>query len=303
MSTKELEEIFEELVSVYHDLKAEVIVSELLKNSSMAKDEFVVHTKSTFSRPHRRDIIDIGNTDDGILNLNLSRNGLYDRLPEGLFHSQDTSKGERDYASLRKKYKLEEQEARHFFAPFENEFFLQKLNNTINEEVLINDFLNLSDDFLIKFWNIGKNIPSKYVIKLIKLLPFSYKIAGDLELTKLCLENILNKKVTIRRKNVLKKTRQNRKEKSFSTLGENFTLSETSDSIYASLLEIEIGLIEENTIDDYTKKDGILNFINVFCDYFMPLEFEIKTHLLINNKTGFTLNNEREPIMGLTTQI
>jgi len=304
MNTAELEQIFEELISVYQNLKAEVVVAELKKNTTIHEDDIIIKNKSTFRRSHRRDILDVGNIDKGNkLHINLSRNGLYDRLPEGLFHAKDTSKGTIGYHELRKTYKKEENKARHFFSPLENEFFSQKLKIENKEQDLLNNFLNLDDEFLINFWKVDASIPKKYLLKLLKLLPYSYKIAGDIELTSLCLENIINKKVTIKKTFNLKATNNRKSNSTDNYLGTNFTLTNEFDPFLQPVYQVEIGPVLEDNIEKYLKKDSFLKFLNVFYDYFFPMEVEIKTSFKVNLKDGFLLSKEKEPIMGLTTLI
>ena len=303
MNSSELEYIYEELLEVFNNVKAEAIIAELQKNTSIKDEDLVIENKSTFRRSHRRDIINIGSIDEGILNINLSRNGLYDHLPEGLFHSKDTSKGRIAYPELRKSYKKEEQEARHFFSPLENEFFYQKLKIENKEQDLFNNFINLEDEFLIDFWKVDSSIPKKYLSKLIKLLPFAYKIAGDLELTRLCLEEVLNLNVKI-----LKKYSPNTIDSRISNnddnhLGTNFTLTNDQDTISQPFLNVEIGPIQESSIEEFIKKDGVTKFLNVFYNYFFPVEVEIKTTYKVNHQDGFLLNREKEPIIGLSTVI
>ena len=79
MKSENLEEIFNQLLKVYANLKAEVLIAEIQSNFDLSDDDFLIANQSTFSRAYRRDIIDT----DGIINknkltLNLSRNGLYD---------------------------------------------------------------------------------------------------------------------------------------------------------------------------------------------------------------------------------
>lgn len=304
MNTDELEAIFEELISVYQNLKAEVIVADLKKNTTIHEDDIIIKNKSTFKRSHRRDILDFGNVDeDGKLHINLSRNGLYDHLPEGLFHTKDTSKGSIGFSELRKTYKEEESKARHFFSPLENEFFSQKLKIESKEQDLLNNFLNLEDEFLIKFWKVDASIPKKYLLKLLKLLPYSYKIAGDLELTSLCLENIINKKVKIKKVYSPKTTFKRKLNSTDNYLGTSFTLTNKKDSILQPVYQVEIGPVLEDNIEDYLQKDGFTKFLNVFYDYFFPIEVEIKTSFKVNLKDGFLLSKEKEPIIGLTTLI
>ena len=169
MKAKALEIIFEELISVYENLKAEVLIAEIQENSDITIDGFVIANKSTFSRSYRRDIINVDNLlYDDLLTLNLSRNGLYDTLPEGLFHEQQVSGGAQSYTDRRKVVKEEEQDARLFFAPLESEFFYQRLQVERNERALLDDFYNLKDDFLMNFWKLDINIPKHYILKLIK---------------------------------------------------------------------------------------------------------------------------------------
>lgn len=303
MTSAQLEQIFEELVQVYDNVKAEVIVAELQKTTNISQEDIIINNQSTFRRSHRRDIINIGSIDDNILNLNLSRNGLYDHLPEGLFHAKDTTKGRVSFPDLRKSYKKEEKEARHFFSPLENEFFNQKLEIENNERDLFNNFLNLDDKFLIDFWKIDDTIPKKYLSKLIKLLPFAYKIAGDLELTKKCLEEILDKNVKITKKYSPNPVELRNLNKDDNCLGTSFTLSKKTDYISQPYYNVEIGPIDEENVEDYIKEDGVLKFVNVFYDYFFPIEVQIKTKLNVSYKNGFLLREDYEPIIGLTTVI
>ncbi|WP_452219802.1 hypothetical protein [Lacinutrix salivirga] len=303
MNTKELEHIFEELLSVYQNLKAEIVVAELQKNSSLTQDNLVVKNKSAFRRSHRRDILNLGSIEDNTLFLNLSRNGLYDQLPEGLFHTKDKTNSKTSYPELRKTYKKEEEEARHFFLPLENEFFNQKLNIEKKEQELLNNFINLDDNFLIDFWKIDQSIPKKYLLKLLKLLPYAYKIAGNIELMELCLKNILNKKVKINKTYNPNPISNRNLVTDEVVLGTNFTLTKKNNTILQPYYQVEIGPIEEEEIIDFISKDGILKFVNVFYDYFFPIEVSVKTKLKVINNDGFLLNQDKQPIMGLSTTL
>ena len=306
MDTETLENIFAELIGVYENLKAEVIIAEIQENSEITADDFVIANKSTFSRPYRRDIIDVDNLlNDNMLTLNLSRNGLYDTLPEGLFHAPQSEKAGSSFSAYRQTVKQQEQDTRSFFAPIENEFFLQRLRIECNERALLDNFYNLNDEFLIDFWNIDKRIPEDYILKLIKLLPHSYKIAGDIELTRLSLEKILGEQVSMR------KTYSENKGISAEKKGVNNELHLGVDSVLLSdknevlspILEVTIGPISEKKINNYLKKDGVLKFINTFYDYFVPMEIEVITKITVDNEVGFLLDQEKSPIMGISTQI
>ncbi len=299
METEEFINVFEELTSVYENLKAEVIVSEVLRNSNSEID-FLIHNNSTFSRSYRRDVINIEKLEEErALLLNLSRNGIYDSLPEGVFHSKGQPK-EDSYTAKRKRFKNEEKSARAFFSPIENELFNQRLNIEKKERHLLENFYSLKDDLLIDFWKIDKGIPKSYILKLIKLLPYTYKIAGDLELTRLSLEKILNVDVQFNKKleSEVSVKKQERKQ-----LGIDFVTQSKNSSIFQPFLEVVVGPIKEIEIDEYIKNDGVLKFINVFYDYFIPLELDVITKFSVDKKEGFVLSEERHPTMGISTII
>ncbi|MGJ8667123.1 MAG: hypothetical protein ACSHW7_12210 [Patiriisocius sp.] len=305
MEKSTFEKISEELNSLYENIKAEVVVSELEKNSDAVASDFIIQNKSTFSRPYRRDILNI----DSLINidkitLNLSRNGIYDTLPEGFFHKPKAKQGADDYLSKRKEFQEQEQEARTFFAPLENEFFYQKFKIEKKERELLNDFYNLNDDFLIDFWDLDTSISAEYRLKLIKLLPYNYKIAGNFELTRRCLEEILNIPV------LFKETYSNSQEilkvatqKSELILGVDTLLDCEQNLIFYPELHVTIGPIPMYEIDEFLRKDGVQKFIMLFFEYFVPVEIQVITKFTVDNKEGFLLNNENAPIMGISTQI
>ena len=308
MKAEALENIFTELIAVYENLKAEVLIAEILENSDITVDDFVIANKSTFSRSYRRDIISVDNLlYDNMLTLNLSRNGLYDTLPEGLFHVQSVNKDAKSYIAQRKTVKQEEQDARLFFAPLESEFFYQRLNVECSERALLDDFYNINDDFLLNFWKVDLNIPERYILKLIKLLPYSHKIVGDFELTRLSLQKMLNEKVSFNKTykkqiNAENGGKNNNGEIGYQ-LGVDTVLDGSANELLNPVLEVTIGPVSENNINKYLKKDGVLDFINTFYDYFIPMEVEVTTKFTVNNEIGFLLDETNAAIMGISTHL
>ncbi|WP_149274981.1 hypothetical protein [Pareuzebyella sediminis] len=308
MKNAPIEAVYNELNSVYENLKAEILVAEIEENTEVSIEDFVVHNKGTFSRAYRRDVIRFDDVQhENKITLNLSRNGLYDILPEGLFHRPYVGQGREAYGSRRKMLKKEEQDARLFFAPLENEFFYQRVEIEQKERALIHQFYSPGNDFLINFWRLDKAMPNRYLLKLLKLLPHSDKITGDLEMARGCLEKTLEEKVVFRKKYV---ERHGHKPEEFQTrlttgfrLGVDSVLSGVQTKILEPLLEITIGPIPENKIANYFKKNGVMKFIKTFCDFFLPLEFEIDTKIIVQKEFGFVLSNTSETRIGLSTYL
>ena len=82
----------EELIqNVFYDIKAEAVIADLIENG-LKPDEFVAINKGIFKRRYARDIDSINSlkleNTQSISAFNLNRDGLYDSLPEGLFHKK-----------------------------------------------------------------------------------------------------------------------------------------------------------------------------------------------------------------------
>ncbi|MFD0862846.1 hypothetical protein ACFQ1M_11590 [Sungkyunkwania multivorans] len=306
MKNEEVHRVYEELCSFYQGLKAEVIVAEALKKSKLTINYFDIYNKSTFARSYRRDIVDFElNTLDKSadrIRLNLARNGIYDKLPEGLFHEQVKGGEEVEFSQVRAKNKTQEKEARDFFAPLENEFFLQKVNVEENERKFIDKFTDLNDRFFYDFWQLDERLPKRYTSKLLKLLPYAHQIAGNLEVMAVCLERILGERTEITRNDKTVKFR-GESNKVTRQLGLNMTLGLDETRVRYPAVDIIIGPIKKENVEVFVLKET-RRFIEVFCDYFLPLEFEYDIVVEVSEKeNNFVLEATNNPRMGLTTAI
>lgn len=293
-----LEEIVKELNSLYFDIKAESIAIELEKKG-LYRENILIENKSSFTRPYRRDLLKTRKHHTQTkLFLELSRNGIYDSLPEGFFHKNKDPKGA-SYGLKRKKKKDEESNSRLFFSPIENELFNQVINIENKERELLDNFYDTDNDFLLKFWELKDYINNRYVIKLLKILPHSHKIAGDLKITQLCLEKILEEKVSITK--TFEKVEVNKSEEKI--LGVSFIAETSKTNVAIPLIEFKIGPIDNEKLHFFYKDKEINEFLELFYSYFLPLEFKIKTQFLSYEKQEFILSEKGAPIMGVSTKI
>jgi hypothetical protein len=301
MRPEKLYEIFNHLLKFNKKIKAEVLLSELQNNSDITAEDYVISNKSTFTRAYGGDVITAHlNGDKDNLTVDLARNGLYDSLPEGLFHKQAISKDTKSYIDRRKIVKEEELASRSFFSPIENEFFLQRLQIEQNERNLLNGFGHLKNDFLFDFWEIHTDMPKKYAVSLITLLPFCHKIVGDLELTQLSLEKILGEKVQIERTSELLVNKEKDNEIAIS-LGHDTILESNEYGIRVPALEFTIGPILTENIDRYLNEYKLYEFLDVFYDYFVPMEMEVKTKLVVDKEGEFLLGETNKSILGFSS--
>jgi len=270
--TKNLAEAIKANIS---DIRAEVIMADLA-DRGMDADKMLVACKGLFRRNYEKDVANV-HFDQVVdyLVFQLSRDGLYDLLPEGLFHEMCiyNSLGSEERRNQFARQKQEEANARKFFLPYENEFIHQRVR--IEQEII-----HLHKDPLGAFKSLFSRksvFPDDYHRRFLKFFAFSDEIKGNIELTAAVLSEILEKKVVARNYYGAMKidgpggTGSN-------ILGENFI---SSDGFNENQLYWEFSIvIEENAeMDRYADMDKgfIQALISRFYDTFVPFEIETVT--------------------------
>jgi len=287
-----------------HDIKAEVIVAEIIENG-LSPADIVIIPDGSFKRKYSRDVAyaEVIKSENGqkVLGIHVSRDGLYDSLPEAVFHNQSTQPltSGHEMAKLSKKQKIEEKEARLFFLPFENEISFHQIQIEMEERKILRRFSeNLFDDIYPKFWNLDRSLPKKLVSRFVLLLHLTYKILGNLDLTAKCLGIILDEEVKI---NVIRSSHSKKDLPGFNgnkafglgstSLGENFICGDySSDS--DPIMEFVIGPLKNSSIEDYLENGSYSRFLNCYYGFFIPAEMEAITTINVSEaQQQFTLND------------
>lgn len=179
------------------DLKAETLTAHLL-DDKVALD---INLSDYFKRRFSKDITQIReDSQDGVkLEVHLSRRSFYNIFPERFFHTSFSSTPfvETMVADYKNR-KLEEEQVRKFFKPLEVEFFLHRVAIEKEED---ETFQSLGNPDLVAFltdlWHLDADIPVKMAAKILKTIPFMYKIAGNLPLLQRILANIIEEQIEI----------------------------------------------------------------------------------------------------------
>jgi len=308
---KSLEDLVREIESISFDIRAEVVANELIAGNNLLEDEIMISNQGQFSRAHRSDILGATIQDDNydkqeFLNILLSRDSIYDTLPEGLVHSLSENNADKSVGQMireHKHQKRQEAEARNFFAPFENEIFHFRTKiESVERDFLYK--LNGSKplEFFYDFWGLPHIYPAVLVSKFIQILPYAYKIVGDIDLACRCLSSIIEEKVSF----TTTTSKEHSDEGEQNILGENrlgVDLIVGKDYMDYSLnVTIEIGPIANKPFYHYINNGEIKIFIDCFCEHFFPMEVEIKTVLLMDHETE-EFNFNKLPVLGYTTRI
>ena len=240
------------------DYLAEVIVSHLLSEKRADMASVVIRLAGVFRRFYSRDVEKIvprsNDSSQKEWDVFVHREGLYDILPEGFFHttSKKYFKDHQETIAEFHLHRIQEKNARQFFMPLEQEFY----RHLIDKEIYEQDFYFSPESIreFMDFYNLNNLALNQYQkAALFFIMPFLSYIAGNLKLTETCFEIILQERVQIRQnqKMALRDYAGNVPLLNNSKLGFDSILGNTySDG--NSLLKIEIGpLLKSNDFMEY----------------------------------------------------
>lgn len=272
------------------ETKAEIQLATELKEG-LSLNDFVIKPLGVFRRTAAKDIESIttvhsekDNSEKIVLQLN--RNGLYDLLPEGLFHQPANRKAFKSTKEALEEIDdqlAKEASARKFFLPLEQEFFLSRLLVELEERKYFVSLGNISFNHIFKqFWGLFPELTIKQATNLMYLLPLAHDIAGDKTKTISCFESILGEPVSITFGDALAIKANNVKIATTKQvrLGDDFVMGDTFTELIASA-NINIGPISNSSLVDYLpggKREKLLQFLlNNFIpfDWDLVLNFEI----------------------------
>lgn len=293
------------------DVRAEVLLAQAM-DGGLRKKEFLAQADSFFYRTYVHDLYKV-NVDDqdvyaSFLKLHLSRQGLYDILPEGIFFQRNgDNKKLKSAIEMAEEYRInkkKEVETRKFFAAFEDEFFYQTILNEIEENNLLQGLQSgWLKEYFVDFWKLPQDIPSQAALILVMFLPFVHTITGDTNITANALQKILNEPVNIKLVYKFDTVANN----DHNILGENdlgnqFVCGENIKEQYPLLL-INIGPLEKTYASDYIENGQYYSLLNTFYNFFIPANAEISTNIILKSTAEkLILNtNEAAPLLGISS--
>jgi hypothetical protein len=292
------------------DIKAEVQIL-LAREKGLWEEHYLTSSIYRFRREYSRDIVDSQIREDANkqshLEINLSRTGIYDQLPEGLFFRDNTRRRATvaDLALDYKTNKKKEADIRKFFQPFDHDIFLQRLTIEEEENLLLEGLQSgILNDYFIRFWNLPASIPRQLLSPLILLLPYASKIAGDLDLTARSLQQILKEDVHISKRHLVTQ------DATFpspamgeGTLGFDMVCGDCFWE-HTSVFEIRIGPLRASTISEYLEDGKRFNLLETFTRFFVPAGVETVVDIVVTReKSEMTLKPGAEPILGFSSYL
>ncbi|MBX0289471.1 hypothetical protein K3G63_03430 [Hymenobacter sp. HSC-4F20] len=300
------------------DLRLEVVLADLLAHGYRF-DEFVIRPVSLFARRYRADIGTVSEEQaerwqDPKTVVEVHREGLYDALPQQLFHhpGNPNQQGVRSMIEDIQAQRRREKSTRRFFAPFEQEFYRFRV---LLEEEERHYMTSISgqwyNEVLARFWELDRQLPAQHIATLLYLLPLAHRIVGDLPRTQQVFESILGVPVRLRPVAPLHFSPETLPAGStaqgatlgFGELGRDFVLSggyqETLPALEISLLQLSTAELEVY-LDATTWQSQVLELL---CRYFIAFETDVvMRYEMTPSSESFVLSDTGDTaVLGYTT--
>lgn len=302
-----IDKFFSELSDNLYDIKGEALVNQALQQH-LHPDDFVVGHDGRFYREYRNDLYAIDRIEDSwrheLVQLHLSRSGLYDLVPEGLFHQpfndRKSNNSAADMAAHSRQDRKKEMAARKFFQPVENSFFRQRLQLEKEEENLLAGMdSGLLNDYFFEFWEFPPALNKTSAMLLVLLLPYAHAIAGNIQLMQDCLEILLQEKVVITpvsAGDLLAPDGPN--SLGIGELGNDLVCGHTFQEDYPCL-QYTIGPLQNTKPAEYCAGGENDLLLQVFNSYFAPVEADIVINVEIDRANALIQLDETDsPILG-----
>lgn len=267
------------------DFKAEVIAAELVE-TGIAPQLIIIAPLGAFKRPFRKDVDSVKEDVLGYDNkeyylVYTCQEGIYDMLPEGLFHnpiSDKSNKSKEEIIEEIRRHRKEEKEARRFFLPFEATINGLRLQVALHENWLDkkehhNDLI----DIFAGHWELFQYLDTRQSNIFLHLLPLIHKIRDDHDAIETCVEMIFQLPVSILSRRqpplhpcpyIVSRLGENR-------LGVDFT---TGNMVYDegdNEILIYIGPMQNQQLLSFMPGNKNNTILQLLCDHLLPVHLDV----------------------------
>ncbi len=271
------------------DFKAEAVAVNLLKYHRAVSNIFIDRIGIN-DRAYLKDIKNISSNylgfDEEVFTIETYREGIYDYLPEGVFHPPSLGASRKNVDTvvreIRKQKRVEE-DARKFFKPFELEIFFTEISALLKEY----DFDISSDtDALLntvsELWPLIKMMDKQNAYVFIYILPFFHQIRGDKKWFERCMSAFLQIPVKVTfSSNVIDRVEEQDDSMLLgnSRLGVTYIPSGRHMDGQRNWV-VNIGPIPYEEMKKYIRGNVFQKVLQTMYDYFLPVNVEVEENFI-----------------------
>ncbi|WCT10476.1 type VI secretion system baseplate subunit TssG [Mucilaginibacter jinjuensis] len=188
------------------DFKAVTLAAELIERGVVNADEVIILPVGAKQRAYAKEIASVTNYESvyrnrKMLSVNINREGLYDMLPEGLFHLPPSSSvmiTEEEMVKDVVARREEEKQARAFFAPFEAELYhirtiVELYESRLDKKSEYDELVNI----FLKEWREFKCFTNQQMVILMHVLPVIHEQRNNLPFISNVLSIMFNANISL----------------------------------------------------------------------------------------------------------
>ena len=301
-----------------YDIRAEVWIAGQQQNATTPAD-VLVQPKGTFSRSYSADILKMETYEADSLHplthvLQLSREGLYDMLPETLHHPPAPPlRAGRDEARAMleqsKRLRQEETEARSFWAPFEQESFRQRVRIESQEaQALTRAYGAIWDELHSYLWgDLAIPLSPRQRACLLAIWTNAHRLVGDWTQTAFYFSEFLQAPVQIRHGRFMDTNHPNGSGSrdtpstslGASRLGQDWVLTAHQLIDDGGTVRLSVGPLTSDQLADYLPAGVGLDYVRLLADYLLPADADWQLELQPDeNDSGFRLSTDVDETIG-----
>ncbi len=301
------------------DFRAEVIAAELIENGT-PPDNILIVPLGAMDRPQRKDIDsveqEISDYDNReFILIKTHKEGLYDKLPEGLFHSpiaHVSNKGEKGVIDAIRLHRKEEKEARRFFLPLDaaiNSVRVQiaLYENQLDKKFHYNELVNIFSGH----WEIFKYLTIRQANIFLQVLPILHQVRDQWPEIAGILEQMFEAPVTIQArtfkpgsKSASANAQTIQSALGTSVLGVDMITGSITNEPGSIEIVIKFGPVTAVQLQQFTTGKQ-QKTIGMLCDYFFPADVDVAIdYELEPGERGFRLGTQGDDCncsMGVST--
>jgi hypothetical protein len=284
------------------DFKAELVAASFLSGHPDVS-KVIIDRLGDLSRSHTKDIYRMDSASawpdpHAMLVLQSFRQGIYDLMPENVFHPASLGGVGMSAEEILVEITLQrkrEQDARAFFKPFEQEASYVEIEALLLELMYEkkgknNDLIKLFD----KAWPVLKKMPPETALGFVYVLPLLYQVRGNKLWTEQCLSFLTGFPAVITEH--YEWIKPDRKLPSFST-GANRLGIDTNlgGKQYDGMVDwnIHIGPINEEAVDAMLTQTDFNELLHILSGYFIPASISVRYIIRTEKAADTVLSSDR----------
>lgn len=283
------------------DLLTEVWGLHLLHALGLDREELLFRSQGQHGRSQRKDILAVerkATLDDTAEQyvVDLRRDGLYDLLPEALFHEAGSSRSTKRNAVEDRN----EQQARDFFLPFEQELFRLRMGLRADGDAqAAHAWNNAGTQALAALWMLPAGLGDRTRKALLEVLPYARQVQGDLDATAACFAFVLGHPVRIQRLPPAPAPVPAGRQVVLgeAPLGSGAAMGDVFYDGWPSIL-VKIHDLPVLKVDDPRERQAMLTLAKILADHFLPAHLDVRFELDVRaDDQALVLGNEHTPAL------